>query len=132
MIYRTNVQTNAKVEFQDITGQIEEILIRSNIKSGICHIFVPHTTAGITINEHADSDVVKDITNHLNTLVPQHGKYGHSEGNSPAHIKATLTGNSVAVPIENGKPVLGIWQGIFFCEYDGPRNRSLVVKIISD
>ncbi len=132
MIYRINVQTTAKVEFQDITQQIEDILIRSNVKNGVCHIFVPHTTAGIIINENADPDVIKDIANHLDIIVPLHAKYGHSEGNAPAHIKATITGNSQAVLVENGKLVLGTWQGIFFCEFDGPRNRSVVIKAIAD
>ncbi|MFC1954821.1 secondary thiamine-phosphate synthase enzyme YjbQ [Chloroflexota bacterium] len=132
MMYRINLHTTAKVEFQDITTKISEILTNSGVENGICHIFVPHTTAGITINEHADPSVVEDITNHLDIMVPQHTKYGHLEGNSPAHIKATIMGNSQVLLVENGKLVLGTWQGIFFCEFDGPRNRSIIIKTISD
>ncbi|MFC1991413.1 secondary thiamine-phosphate synthase enzyme YjbQ [Chloroflexota bacterium] len=132
MIYRINLQTTAKVEFQDITQKIGEILNHSSVENGICYIFVPHTTAGITINEHADPNVVEDIADHLDIMAPLHMKYGHSEGNAPAHIKATIIGNSQVLLVENGKLVLGTWQGIFFCEFDGPRNRFVVIKAIPD
>jgi len=131
-MYRINLQTTAKVELQDITRKVEEILTGSGVENGVCYVFVPHTTAGITINEHADPSVVEDITDRLDTIVPQHTNYRHSEGNSPAHIKATIMGNSQVLLIENGKLVLGTWQGIFFCEFDGPRNRSVIIKTILD
>ncbi|MFC1954445.1 secondary thiamine-phosphate synthase enzyme YjbQ [Chloroflexota bacterium] len=132
MLYRINLETTAKVEFQDITQNIKEILSHNRVEHGTCHVFVPHTTAGITINEHADPSVVKDITDHLDIMIPQHRKYSHSEGNSPAHIKATIMGNSQVLLVENGKLVLGTWQGVFFCEFDGPRNRSVIIKTIPD
>jgi secondary thiamine-phosphate synthase enzyme len=121
-----------KIDFQDITHQIQDIITRGGVKSGVCHVFVPHTTAGITVNEHADPSVAEDITAQLNTIVPQHMKYRHLEGNAPAHIKASLMGNSQTLLIEDGKLVLGTWQGIFFCEFDGPRNRGVIVKIMPD
>jgi secondary thiamine-phosphate synthase enzyme len=93
---------------------------------------VPHTTAGITINEHADPSVVQDIAAQLEKMVPQHNRYRHLEGNSPAHIKASLVGSSQTLFVEDGRPVLGTWQGVFFCEFDGPRNRSLLIKIVPD
>jgi len=104
----------------------------SGVESGICHVFVPHTTAGVTINEHADPSVVEDISAQLEATVPQHGKYRHSEGNAPAHIKASLVGSSQMLPVESGKPILGTWQGIFLCEFDGPRTRTVLIKITSD
>ena len=104
----------------------------SSIEIGVCHIFVPHTTAAVIINEHADPSVVQDIASQLDTFIPQHSGYLHKEGNSPAHIKASLLGNSETVLIENGKLVLGTWQGIFLCDFDGPRTRKVYVKIVND
>jgi secondary thiamine-phosphate synthase enzyme len=104
----------------------------SGIESGVCYVFVPHTTAGITVNEHADPSVVQDIAARLEALVPQHNNYRHTEGNAPAHIKASLVGNSETLLVESGKLVLGTWQGILLCEFDGPRNRTILVKIMSD
>jgi secondary thiamine-phosphate synthase enzyme len=104
----------------------------SHIKSGVCHLFVPHTTAAVILNEQADPSVVEDIVAQLEAIVPQHGDYRHSEGNAPAHIKAALFGSSQMVPVEDGRLVLGTWQGIFFCEFDGPRSRNLLVKIVPD
>jgi secondary thiamine-phosphate synthase enzyme len=127
-----SVKTRAKVDFQDITHDIQNIIAGSGVKSGICHIFVPHTTAGIIINEHADPSVVEDIATQLDSIVPQHAKYRHLEGNAPAHIKASLMGSSETLLVEGGKLVLGTWQGIFFCEFDGPRNRTVIVKILPD
>lgn len=120
------------MDFQDITSIVNDIVAKSGVKSGVCYIFVPHTTAGVMVNEHADPDVVKDIIAQLDTMVPQHDGYRHSEGNSPAHIKATLIGDSETLFIEEGRLVLGTWQGIFFGEFDGPRNRHIYVKIITD
>jgi secondary thiamine-phosphate synthase enzyme len=132
LISKIDIKTHSRVEFRDITNEVREIVKENNVNSGVCHVFVPHTTAGITINEHADPDVVEDIAAQLEEMVPHHHGYKHSEGNSAAHIKASLMGSSVAVMIERGNLALGTWQGIFFCEFDGPRNRTFRVKIISD
>ena len=132
MIYRVGIKTKSKVEFQDITLKVRDIVRDSGVQSGVGYIFVPHTTAGITVNEHADPDVVEDIKMQLETMVPQHNDYRHLEGNAPAHIKASLMGSSETLLIENGELVLGTWQGIFFCEFDGPRNRTLLIKIMLD
>ena len=104
----------------------------ADVQSGLCYVFVPHTTAGITVNEHADPSVVEDIAAQLEAMVPQHHGYRHMEGNAPAHIKATLVGNSETLLVENGKLVLGTWQGVFLCEFDGPRNRTILVKLVPD
>jgi secondary thiamine-phosphate synthase enzyme len=127
---RIATNTRAKVEFQDVTAQVQEAVSSSGVKDGVCHVFVPHTTAGITINEHADPSVVSDIISQLDELVPEGRKYRHLEGNSPGHIKASLVGSSVTVLVEGGRLVLGTWQGIFFCEFDGPRSRSMLVKVV--
>lgn len=132
MIHKIDVKTHSQVEFQEITNMVKKIVGASGIKSGVCHIFVPHTTAGILVNEHADPSVVEDISMQLGETVPQNKDYRHLEGNSPAHIKASLIGDSMTLFIEEGKLVLGTWQGIFFGEFDGPRNRSVLVKLIAD
>jgi secondary thiamine-phosphate synthase enzyme len=120
------------VEFQEITGAVRDIVESSGVQSGVCYVFVPHTTAAVMINEHADPDVAEDIAAQLDLIAPRHNKYRHAEGNSPAHIKASLIGDSKVIFIEDGQLVLGTWQGIFFCEFDGPRQRSLMVKIVAD
>ena len=132
VIHKVAIKTSSRVDFQDITRIVNDIVGKSGVKSGVCYIFVPHTTAGVTVNEHADPDVIKDIINQLDALVPQHDRYHHREGNSPAHIKATLIGNSETLLIEEGRLVLGTWQGIFFGEFDGPRNRHTYIKIIAN
>jgi len=132
MIHHIQIKTGARVEFQDVTRRVMDIIASSTIDSGVCHIYVPHTTAAVLINEHADPDVVADIGAQLDLMVPERGRYRHSEGNSPAHIKASLIGPLKAVFIEDGRLQLGTWQGIFFCEFDGPRNRTLMVKIVPD
>ena len=124
------VKTSKKIEFIDITNQIYKILKEENIKNGICYLFIPHTTAGITINENADPSVKEDIINMLNKIVPENWNYEHLEGNSPAHIKSSLVGHSEVIFIENGELALGTWQGIFLCEFDGPRRRKVFIKII--
>ena len=129
---KVDIKTSARVEFRDITARVRDIVAASGIENGVCYIFVPHTTAGITVNENADPDVVADIAAQLEAMVPQHNKYRHREGNSPAHIKAVLVGDAETLLIENGNLVLGTWQGIFFAEFDGPRNRHVYVKIDSD
>lgn len=116
--------------FIKITREVERIVAESKVTDGICVVYCPHTTAGITINENADPDVVRDLTIALNAISPERSEYRHAEGNSPAHAKALLTGSSVTVIISGGKLALGTWQGIYFAEYDGPRNRSVLVKII--
>ena len=117
--------------FIDITRKVAEIVRRSQVKQGICQVFVPHTTAGVTINENADPDVVDDLLSALNTMAPAL-RYRHGEGNSPAHLKSLLTGSSVMVPVEAGILQLGTWQEIYFCEYDGPRQRKVQVQIIGE
>ena len=113
----------------DLTSEIVKIISESKIQMGVCRLFVPHTTAGITINENADPSVKSDIINYLAKLIPQRAEFKHMEGNSDAHIKSSLMGPSLDVLINNGKLVLGTWQGIFFCEFDGPRNRKLHIQI---
>ena len=117
--------------FIDITRKVAEIVHRSQVRQGICQVFVPHTTAGVTINENADPDVVHDLLAALNTMAPAL-RYRHGEGNSPAHLKSLLTGSSVMVPVEDGAMRLGTWQGIYFCEYDGPRQRRVQIQIIGE
>jgi secondary thiamine-phosphate synthase enzyme len=132
MIYKLAIKTTAAVEFLDITDKVREIVKDSKIESGFCLVYVPHTTAGIMINEHADPDVVGDIKNQLDKMVPLRSNYKHGEGNSAAHIKAALIGTSATMIIQYGDLALGAWQGIFFGEFDGPRNRSVMVKVIAD
>jgi len=132
VIHKVDIKTLSRVDFQDITSVVNDIVAKSGVESGVCYIFVPHTTAGVMVNEHADPDVVKDIIAQLDAMVPQHDSYRHREGNSPAHIKATLIGDSETLFIEEGRLVLGTWQGIFFGEFDGPRNRHIFIKIIAD
>lgn len=125
-----SLKTKNQTELIDITKEIQGIVSKEKIENGSIHIFVPHTTAGITINEHADPSVQEDIINKLNKLIPFSDNYQHSEGNSAAHIKSSLVGISQMVAIENGKLVLGTWQGVFFCEFDGPRSRKVNVSIL--
>ena len=132
MIQTIGVGTRARVEFRDITAEVTDAVRSSGVRSGVCWAYVLHTTAGLTINESADPSVVEDIAAQLEAMVPQHGKYRHREGNSPAHIKASLMGSSVTLLVENGRPVLGTWQGVFFCEFDGPRSRKVLVKVMAD
>ena len=123
------LSTTAHSQFIDITAQLQALVTRSGVKSGLCHLFVPHTTAAIVVNEHDDPAVTADIGNYLDKLVPENHGYQHAEGNAPAHIKASLLGNSLSLMIEGGQLVLGTWQGVFFCEFDGPRQRRVLVKI---
>lgn len=121
--------TRRKEEFIDITDRVAEALKKSGLKEGVAVVYVPHTTAGVTINECADPDVCSDVIRHLDKMVPQQGRYEHAEGNSPAHIKSILTGSSVSIPYQNGRLMLGRWQAVFFCEYDGPRTRSVLIAL---
>ena len=122
------IRTSSREELVDITDQIQGVVGNWAIRSGMVWVYCPHTTAAITIQENADPDVKTDLLHHLRQLVPQRGDFRHSEGNSDAHIKSSLIGPSQAVPIKDGRLVLGTWQGLFFCEFDGPRNRRVIVK----
>ncbi|MGD0780135.1 MAG: secondary thiamine-phosphate synthase enzyme YjbQ [Dehalococcoidales bacterium] len=132
MMHKLDIKTHSQAEFQEITNKVREVVRESGVQSGICVVYVPHTTAGVMINEHADPDVVDDIAAQLEVIAPQRGSYKHGEGNSAAHIKATLIGSSVTVIVQHGELALGTWQGIFFGEFDGPRSRNVLVKIIAD
>jgi len=125
-----SVRTHNRTEFLDITAQVGKIIQESKVSSGLAVVFVPHTTAAVTINENADPSVQHDLLSDLNRLVPFAGPYQHTEGNSAAHIKSSLVGPSKTLLIENGRLALGTWQGIYFCEFDGPRTRKAWVKII--
>ena len=129
---RLNVKTTAHTQMLDVTAQIQKAVTDSGVRDGICTVFVPHTTAAVTINENADPDVVRDFTTEINKIVPWEDGYHHMEGNSAAHLKSSMIGFSEQVIIEDGRLVLGVWQGIYFCEYDGPRSRKLMVKIQGD
>jgi len=124
------IKTTKPQQFIDITSKVAEEVKNSNVQDGIAVVYVPHTTAGVTINESADPDVVRDMISALDKTYPVHGEYLHIEGNSHAHIKASLMGSSCTVIIQNGELLLGTWQGIYFCEFDGPRSREFYVKII--
>ena len=125
-----SVKTNSGQEFIELNSILEEELARSGVKDGTMTVFIPHTTAGVTINENADPDVVRDMLNSFNKSFPVEDNYLHMEGNSHAHIKASLMGSSVNLIIKDGRLNLGTWQGVYFCEFDGPRLRKLLVKII--
>jgi len=127
-----DVKTDRRNHFVDITSKIQKIVAESGIDNGSVELFVPHTTAAITINENADPSVKSDIISYLEKLIPQNGQFDHAEGNSDAHIKSSLIGPRLSLFISGGRLVLGTWQGIYFCEFDGPRNRKLIVRINSD
>ncbi len=124
------ITTSKRTQFIPLDSYIEQFIQETGRKNGIVCVYVPHTTAGITINENADPDVLYDIEKTLDTLIPWNGNYKHAEGNSPAHVKASLMGSSVQIIIQNGKLVLGTWQSVFFCEFDGPRTRKFYVEVI--
>jgi secondary thiamine-phosphate synthase enzyme len=124
------VRTGRREEMVDITPQVRSFVEKSGIRDGVCYIYVPHTTAGVCINEHADPSVSYDINRTLSKLVPYGDGYSHLEGNADAHIKAAMVGTSQVVFVEGGKLVLGTWQGIFFCEFDGPRQRRVYIKLL--
>ena len=125
-----NLRTHSPVEMIDITAAVSAAVKEENAHNGYCIVFTTHTTAAVTINENADPDVPRDIISALEKAVPQNASYRHSEGNSPAHVKSSLVGASETVLIENGRLVLGTWQSIFFCEFDGPRSRKVLIKIV--
>ncbi len=127
-----HVKTDRRTQLVDITAQVQKAVASSGVTAGVCHLYVPHTTAAITITECADPDVARDVEGALDRLIPLAGPYRHSEGNSDSHVKAVLVGASQIIHVEGGKLVLGRWQGVFFCEFDGPRERRLQVKVVGD
>ena len=132
MIKTIAVVTRAHQELVDITGEVKKAVAEFGVDDGVCYIYTPHTTASITINENADPDVRRDILKGLAHLKFESVDFAHMEGNSPAHLKSSLVGCSETVLIDGGKPVLGTWQGIYFCEFDGPRNRKVMVKVLGN
>ncbi len=132
MIRQLRVKTNSRTELVDITQGVQRLVVESGIRSGICHIYVPHTTAAVTINENSDPNVGRDILKELNKVIPFDDNYGHTEGNSAAHIKSSMIGVSRTIMVEEGRLVLGTWQAVFFCEFDGPRERRVFVKVMKD
>jgi secondary thiamine-phosphate synthase enzyme len=130
MVRYINVRSRSRTEFIDITGMVQDVVKEAGVMKGVCYLYVPHTTAGITINEGADPSVQRDIQNSLSRLIPHELSYLHREGNADAHIKSTIVGTSVNVIIEEGKLLLGTWQSIFFCDFDGPRHRRIAIKFI--
>lgn len=131
MIRHLRVKTNSRTELVDITQPIQRLVAESGVRSGMCFIYVPHTTAAVTINENSDPNVGRDILKELNKVIPFDDNYGHTEGNSAAHIKSSLIGVSKNVAVEDGRLALGQWQAVFFCEFDGPRERRVLVKILN-
>ena len=130
MIQRIRVSSSTGQQLQEITDRINTALRQANVSEGICHVYVPHTTAGIVVNENADPAVCVDMLAWLDKAVPQDDHYRHAEGNSPAHIKATLVGQWATLPVEGGKLVLGTWQGVYLAEFDGPRERTVIVNVV--
>ena len=126
------LKTTKREQFLPITDQVNQVVKESGARSGLCKVFIPHTTAGVTITENADPDVITDVLMMFNELVPQHKRFLHSEGNSDAHVKSTIVGVYIEIPIENGRLALGQWQGIFFTEFDGPRTRKVTVTILGE
>jgi secondary thiamine-phosphate synthase enzyme len=125
------VKTERRTQLLDVTAQVQKAVASSGVAAGVCHLYVPHTTAAITINECADPDVARDLEAAIDRLIPAHGPYRHSEGNSDSHVKSILVGAMVAVPVVGSKLALGRWQGVFFCEFDGPRDRKLNVQVMA-
>lgn len=130
MIHRLEIATRSRAQMVDVTREVERIVSESGVEEGFCHIYVPHTTAGIAINENADPSVAQDILAVLEKIAPRGGSYRHLEGNADSHVKASIVGSSETVLIEGGRLVLGTWQGLFLCEFDGPRRRRLLVKVV--
>jgi secondary thiamine-phosphate synthase enzyme len=131
-MHTLQIKTTRRTQFVDITDEVQSAVSKSKIRTGICRLYVPHTTAAVTINEHADPDVASDVEAAFDHLIPHRGPYQHSEGNSDSHIKSILVGNTQTVFVADGRLALGRWQGIFFCEFDGPRGRQIYLKIVPD
>ena len=132
MLTKLSVNTSKHTQMLNITDMIQRCGEDSGVRSGVCTVFIPHTTAAVTINENADPDVVRDFTMEINKLVPWEDGYQHAEGNSAAHLKASMIGFSEQIIIENGRLVLGTWQGVYFCEFDGPRSRRFYVQVVGE
>lgn len=132
MIRQLRVKTNSRTELIDITQGVQRLIAETGIRSGLCCIYVPHTTSAITVNENSDPNVGRDILKELNKIIPFDDNYGHTEGNSAAHIKSSIIGVSKTLIIEEGRLVLGTWQALFFCEFDGPRERRVFIKVTKD
>lgn len=132
MSQNLEIRTNRRTELVDVTDKVQDVIEKSKTKEGICIIYCPHTTAAVTINENVDPNVKTDITQKLNELIPENAGYHHVEGNSDSHIKASLMGNSRIVPVSDGRLLLGQWEGLFFAEFDGPRNRRLLVTVLKE
>lgn len=130
-MHKIFIKTSDRIELQDITSKVQDAVEKSKVKDGACFIFCPHTTAGLTINENADPSVRSDMINALRKIIPKDGNYEHNEGNADGHIKSSLFGSSLTVFIEGGRLALGTWQGVFFCESDGPRSREIWVKTLN-
>ncbi|MEE8386641.1 MAG: secondary thiamine-phosphate synthase enzyme YjbQ [Dehalococcoidia bacterium] len=128
---RIHVSTRSPQCMEDITAQVSDAVRRSGVEEGICHLFVTHTTAGLVINENDDPDVVRDLLEKLEALAPSDAAYHHLEGNSHSHIKSSLVGQSAAVPVSGGRPALGRWQAVFFAEFDGPREREVLLQVVA-
>lgn len=124
------VRTDRRVQLVDVTRKVAQVVERANVADGVCHVFVPHTTAGVTINEGADPNVARDIEAQLARLVPKDAEFQHAEGNSDSHVKTTLVGPSTSAPVRGGKLTLGTWQAVFLCEWDGPRTRTVEVTVV--
>ena len=129
---RFTVKSRTRAEMIDVTGSVRDALTESGVKNGFCVVFVPHTTAGVIINEGADPSVCRDIITHLSKIAPERGDYRHMEGNSDSHIKVSMTGSSETIIVEDGRLCLGTWQKVFFCEFDGPRTRNVWVQAVGD
>ncbi len=130
MVFEFSLKTTKSNEFVNITGLVKDAVKRSGVENGMCVVFVPHTTAGVTINENADPNVVKDMLMELSKIVPEDKEYRHAEGNSSAHIKASMMGSNQTIIVENGELKMGVWQGIYFTEFDGPRQRKFFVNVM--
>ena len=130
MFTALEIKTNSQTDLIDITHRIQELISENNMEEGLCQIFIPHTTAAVTINENADPSVKRDILKELNKVIPFDDNYHHSEGNSAAHIKSSLIGPSLTIIVHQSRLKLGTWQGLYFCEFDGPRHRQISVKLI--
>jgi secondary thiamine-phosphate synthase enzyme len=129
---KLSVRTSRRTELVNITAEVAGVIARSGVREGVCHVYVPHTTAGVIINEGYDPDVARDIEATLDRLVPRDAGYRHAEGNSDSHIKTALVGSSQSILVQSGRPLLGQWQAIFFCEFDGPREREVFIRVSAD
>jgi len=130
-LHRLDIETHARVEFRDVTRQVQQVIIESGMESGMCVLFVPHTTAAVLVNENYDSELPRDFNEFLRTLAPRDRTYHHDDGNADAHLKAAVIGASKTLVVESSRLVLGTWQGVFLCEFDGPRQRRLLVKLVA-